>query len=72
VRAQVECLDGLSAHADRDELLRWLAGFERPPRQVYLVHGEPNAAGSLAEAVRARFGWQVTVASDGATVPLRA
>lgn len=70
VRATVESLDGLSAHADRDEILRWLAGFEQPPRQVHVVHGEPEAARSLAEAVQARFSWNVTVAADGATVPL--
>ena len=54
------------------QLLRWLAGFERPPRQTYVVHGEPGAANGLAEAMRAQLGWQVTVATDGATVPLRA
>jgi metallo-beta-lactamase family protein len=72
VRATIETLDGLSAHADRDETLRWLGGFTRPPRQTWVVHGEPPAAQALAEAVRARFGWRVNVAEDGATVPLRA
>jgi metallo-beta-lactamase family protein len=36
-----ETLDGLSAHADRDEIMRWLRGFTRPPERVYVVHGEP-------------------------------
>ena len=71
VRARIETLDGLSAHADRDEIVRWLRGFTRPPRQVYVVHGEPHAARSLAELVRTQFGWNVKVAEDGATVPLR-
>ena len=71
VRARIETLDGLSAHADRDEIVRWLRGFTRPPRQVYVVHGEPHAAQSLAELVRTQFGWNVQVAKDGATVPLR-
>jgi metallo-beta-lactamase family protein len=70
VHATVETLDGLSAHADRDDLLRWLAGFRRPPRRVWVVHGEPAASASLAEAIRARFGWSAAVAEDGATVPL--
>jgi len=68
VRAAIEKLDALSAHADREELLRWLGGFQRPPRQTYLVHGEPPAAASLAEAIRARFGWAVAVAQDRETV----
>jgi metallo-beta-lactamase family protein len=72
VRATIETLDGLSAHADRDELLDWLAAFEKPPRHVYVVHGEPAASRSFADAVHARFGWNVTVAEDGATVPLGA
>jgi len=70
VRARVATLDGLSAHADRNELLRWLRGFERPPRMTYVVHGEPHAARSLADAVRAQLGWAVAVAEDDAVVPL--
>jgi metallo-beta-lactamase family protein len=70
VRATIEVLDGLSAHADRDEILAWLAGFTRPPRRVWVVHGEPPAAEALAAAIRARFGWTVEVAVDGRTVPL--
>jgi metallo-beta-lactamase family protein len=72
VRAKIETLDGLSAHADREEILRWLNGFVRPPRQAYVVHGEPAAAEALAAAMRVRLGWRVTVAADGATVGLGA
>ena len=70
VRARVERIDALSAHADRDETLRWLGGFTRPPRQTYLVHGEPDGAAALAAAIRERYGWQVAVAQDRATVRL--
>lgn len=70
VRAKVETVHGLSGHADRDDLLAWLGGFSRPPRQVYVVHGEPGPAWGLAEAVRDRFGWDARVATDGETVPL--
>jgi metallo-beta-lactamase family protein len=72
VRATVVVLHGLSAHADRDDILRWCAAFERPPRQVHVVHGEPGAARSLAEALHARLGWDAAVAQDGATVRLPA
>jgi metallo-beta-lactamase family protein len=71
VRAVVECIDALSAHAGQDEILRWLAGFARPPRITYLVHGEPEAATALERLVRAR-GWTVRAARDGETVPLTA
>src|SRR2546425_11006734 len=70
VRARVERIDALSAHADRDETLRWLGGFTRPPRQTYLVHGEPDGAAALAAAIRERYGWQGAVAQDRATVRL--
>ena len=70
VRAQVRQTDAFSAHADQSELLRWLAGFERPPAQTYLVHGEPAAATALAAAIRQRFGWPAEPAVDGATVEI--
>jgi metallo-beta-lactamase family protein len=70
VRAQIVTLDGLSAHADRDDLLRWLRGFTRPPRDVFVVHGEPHAADQLAAAIRSTLGWNARVPEDGETVTL--
>jgi metallo-beta-lactamase family protein len=70
VRARIETLDGLSAHADREDILRWLGGFARPPHHAYVVHGEPPAAEALAAAMRTRLRWRVTVATDRATVAL--
>lgn len=71
VRAVVETLDGLSAHADRSEIMRWLRGFERAPRRTFVVHGEPRAAAALRDAIEWEFGWpNVTVARDAESVPL--
>ncbi len=70
VRATIETLDGLSAHADRDEILRWLSGFSQAPRQTWLIHGEPPQAEALAQTIRARLGWRVDVAQDGQRVEL--
>jgi metallo-beta-lactamase family protein len=72
VRAEIRQTDAFSAHADQAELLRWLTGFERPPGQIYLVHGEPPAAAGLAAAIRQRFGWTAEPAEDGQTVELGA
>jgi len=72
VRAQIVTLDGFSAHADRDEILRWASGFQRPPARVFVVHGEPQAAQALAGTLRGKLGWNAAVAWDGETVPLRA
>jgi metallo-beta-lactamase family protein len=70
VRAQVATIDGLSAHADRDDLLRWLRGFTRPPRQVFVVHGEPHAADQFAAAIRNTLGWNARVPEDREIVSL--
>jgi metallo-beta-lactamase family protein len=70
VRARVETLDGLSAHADREEIFRWLSGFRRAPRQTYIVHGEPGSAQSLADTIQSRLHWKASVARDGETVQL--
>ena len=61
--------DGLSAHGDQSEILRWLGGFRKPPAQTYLVHGEPEPARVLAQVIRERLGWTVEVARDGVPVP---
>lgn len=70
VRAKIESMSGLSAHGDQAELLRWLRGFERAPRQVYLVHGEPKSALVLAGVIQEKFGWKARPAVDLETVPL--
>ncbi len=63
VRATVESVHGLSAHADQDEILRWLGGFTRPPKKTWLVHGEPEGAQALAGVIRSRLKWDADVAA---------
>jgi metallo-beta-lactamase family protein len=57
VRADVYTIGGLSAHADRDALLAWMAHFKRPPAQTFVVHGEESTAAAFADAIRERLGW---------------
>ncbi len=59
VRAGVTQLDGFSAHADGDELIEWLRGFRSAPQQVYVTHGEPEAADRLRVRIETEFGWRV-------------
>lgn len=61
VKARVENLDTLSSHADYNEILNWLKSFESPPKQVFLTHGEPEAAQSLKVKIEETFGWTVSV-----------
>ena len=71
VRAQVARINGFSAHADRNELQRWLAGLEgHPPRQVFVTHGEPAAAASFAALLRQKAGWAATAPQYGDEVTL--
>jgi metallo-beta-lactamase family protein len=63
VAAHIERLDSMSAHADYSETLRWLAGFTRPPRMTYLVHGDPAALTALAARITAGTPWPVHIAA---------
>jgi metallo-beta-lactamase family protein len=61
VRAEIVDMPQFSAHADRNEMERWLGNFQAAPRQMFLVHGEPGGASALRDAVAAKFHWQVSV-----------
>lgn len=61
VRARIENLSMLSAHADYEEILQWLSHFEKPPIKVFLTHGEEQSALSLKEKIESRFGWNVVI-----------
>jgi metallo-beta-lactamase family protein len=63
VLAEIVEMGQFSAHAGKSELLRWLTGLQVPPKQVYLTHGEPEAAQSLQQAIVAYFKWPAAVAS---------
>jgi metallo-beta-lactamase family protein len=65
VRAEVRNLGMLSAHADCDELMRWLRGFRRPPRMTFIVHGEASAADALRDRIEAELAWACTVPDFG-------
>jgi metallo-beta-lactamase family protein len=72
VRAEIVDLGNLSGHADRDELQRWFASVSRPPRAVFVTHGEPPAADALAAQLRATRGWRVHVPRLGEAFDLEA
>lgn len=70
VRAEVHNLSMLSAHADRDELLRWASGFAQPPRTAFITHGEPQSADALRLALTEKFNWDCVVPDHGQQVDL--
>ncbi|MHC4571616.1 MAG: MBL fold metallo-hydrolase RNA specificity domain-containing protein [Planctomycetota bacterium] len=61
VKAKVVRINGFSAHADRDELLKWLRELEAPPRAVFVVHGEQESAKAFGDYVVEQTGWNVAV-----------
>jgi len=70
VRAQVANLEMLSAHADVDEILRWLHGFRRAPKITFVTHGEPAAADALRHRIEEELGWRTMVPDQGQQVEL--
>jgi metallo-beta-lactamase family protein len=63
IRAQVAALEQFSDHADTPELLEWLHTFPRPPRETFLVHGEPSASSQLRDEMTKELRWNVQVAA---------
>jgi metallo-beta-lactamase family protein len=61
VKARIAQINGFSAHADRDELFRWLSGLKRPPLHLFVTHGEPEVAQYFADFMRERTGWETSV-----------
>jgi metallo-beta-lactamase family protein len=70
VRAEVVSLDMFSAHADRDELLRWLGGFAEPPKMTFVTHGEPEASDAFRRTIKERLGWHARAPEHGESVDL--
>ncbi|WP_339929591.1 MBL fold metallo-hydrolase [uncultured Brevundimonas sp.] len=61
INAEVATLPMLSAHADYEEILRWLSGIKRPPRKTFIVHGEPHASDALRVRIQDRLGWDCII-----------
>jgi len=61
VRAEVQNLSMFSAHADSNELMRWLRGFARAPRMTFVTHGENHAAEALRQSIERELGWRCHV-----------
>jgi metallo-beta-lactamase family protein len=70
VRADVELISNLSAHADYAEIIDWLGGFEAPPKKTFITHGEPVAADAMRLHIEEQLYWQVVVPEYLETVTL--
>ncbi|MCY1209677.1 Ribonuclease [compost metagenome] len=70
VRATVEQVEHLSAHADAGELMTWLGGFHQAPRRTFVVHGEPQASDALRQRIERDLHWTVTMPEYRRSYPL--
>jgi len=61
VRARIETIENLSAHADYGEILTWLKRFSKAPGRTFMVHGEPKASEALRQRIAQELHWDVTV-----------
>ncbi|NJB87684.1 metallo-beta-lactamase family protein [Lewinella marina] len=71
VKASIHRLEGLSAHADQQELLHWAGEIQPDPAGVWIVHGEPHAADVLRVKLRDAYGWSTFVPALDETVTLK-
>jgi metallo-beta-lactamase family protein len=65
VAADVYTIGGLSAHADRDDLLSWAGNFRAPPDRVFVAHGEESVSVGFAQELSNRFRWNAEVPDPG-------
>ena len=47
IRAEVHALTGYSAHADQNDLIKWVQSMPEKPGKIKLVHGKPEAQEAL-------------------------
>ena len=70
VKARIESVDSMSAHADSNEILQWLSGFKKPPKLTCLVHGEPGPMDTLKARIERELGWTVITPEPGQRIEL--
>lgn len=70
IRAQVASFDSMSAHADANEIMRWLGNFTKPPQLTCLVHGEPGPMDTLKARIERELKWTVKTPTQGERITL--
>lgn len=70
VKAEIASVPAFSVHADRSELVDWLASAATPPERVIAVHGDPEAMDSFSTVVGERLSRNILMPGHGETVLL--
>jgi metallo-beta-lactamase family protein len=61
VFAEIVQIQGLSVHADADEVCEWLGTNKTAPTHTFIVHGEPASSAAMAEKINSQIGWNTVV-----------
>lgn len=61
INAEINVLSNMSAHADYEEILKWLANFNHHPRKIFITHGELTAAEALKEKIEQTYHWPCVI-----------
>lgn len=61
VRAGIEVLENMSAHADYQEIINWLKHFKKTPRQTFITHGELTSALALQNHIAQQLHWSCII-----------
>lgn len=70
VKAEVANIESLSAHADADEIIKWVGGLKKPPLKTFVTHGEPLSSETLRKRIQDELRWPVVVPDHGETFNL--
>jgi metallo-beta-lactamase family protein len=70
VRARIAQILGFSAHADRNELLKWLSKISVNPKHIFVTHGEQDAAEDFSRYLNEKLSYKSSVPQYGSTVRL--
>lgn len=65
IRAEVADLSVLSAHADSNQILRWLRGLGSRPEKTLVVHGEPASSAALRDRIESELHWSCVIPRMG-------
>ncbi|MCG2420145.1 MBL fold metallo-hydrolase [Aequorivita sp. F47161] len=61
VKAEIDHIESLSAHADQRGLLDWTSNIKNIPEEIFLIHGEAEAQHALRLKLQETYGWQVSI-----------
>ncbi len=70
VNAEIRRLSGVSGHADREGLLKWIQKFEKKPEKVFVIHGEGGVCDLFTENLKNEFGFDAVAPYSGAIFDL--